>query len=237
MFPVSARTRSIKCPLTNCQNNFCYFSHGYFNNSDLFERNVRNASTQTTAIAAKRFSSSISNSAVENNISKKLKANSAEREAPAINLERNFVPVPPIKESPHPKSSRLVITNLVSSSQPPKVSPDINSYIARDLRQKAVDSYFKQFQRIYQNVLSSSPLLAHSHALQQEESVLRRSNVKTYANNKVSVYRRLLQREPAISLDDVGIDGEYQKLITANESSAVKSSDIVFDLMSGKAVY
>jgi hypothetical protein len=47
----------------------------------------------------------------------------------------------------------------------PTITPNIHSKIPRETRQAAVNAFFKQFLRIYQNILSQSPNLAHIHSL------------------------------------------------------------------------
>ncbi len=49
--------------------------------------------------------------------------------------------------------------------QSPVIQSSIDAKVSRDQRQKVIDKFFVEFQRIYRHVLVRQPLIAHEHTL------------------------------------------------------------------------
>ncbi|KND00021.1 uncharacterized protein SPPG_04367 [Spizellomyces punctatus DAOM BR117] len=89
---------------------------------------------------------------------------------------------------PHPQAS---VTHIVPG-QAPILGPDLHSRIPRTSRQKALTKYYAEFCRIYAPLLAEQPTLAQEHAFKQEAAVMAKAT-----------------QPVAVSLDDIGIDGEW----------------------------
>jgi hypothetical protein len=188
MFP-SSRFRLIACPLQKCSSAFCHFSH-----------NIVSPSTQTN----QSYKSVGSQTIQTNSLKRHIKPQHVEQS----NKKLKSI-VEPLKNDHIPKPTQKHILSVkMISSDPPNVQPSLTSKVSKDLRQKAVNIFFKQFKRIYINI--QSPLLAHEHAIKQEEQLLNMANENTYSTFKFSIYRSLCCRLVSKSEHDVGIDGEYK---------------------------
>ncbi|KAJ3303977.1 RNA exonuclease 3 [Kappamyces sp. JEL0829] len=110
------------------------------------------------------------------------------------------------QKKPKPASQTSVST---AGSGVPIILGSLHSLVPREKRQKALEKFFIEFQRIYGSLLSAAPRLAHDHALAQEAQIHAKSSEKTYSNHVVSCLLRLRRRVLAENDQDVGIDGEW----------------------------
>ncbi|ORX47091.1 hypothetical protein BCR36DRAFT_584905 [Piromyces finnis] len=114
--------------------------------------------------------------------------------------------------------------NSIVPGSIPKIYPTAISKIPRNVRQKMALTFFKEFQRIYQPILSINPDLARQHSIDQEKALYDKSSKKTYKVSASHILTHLKQRNIATSIQDTGIDGIYKP------PSAIKKEEETFGI-------
>ena len=162
---------------------------------------VKDASTNT--------SSSISSS--------KGKSLSSEHPSDQKKLENNkritYLDIKSTRAEDHQVSKKQRTNNESSKhlqrNQPPMILPNIHAKVSKEQRQKVLTKFFEEFKRIYRPLLGNRPLLAHEHALLQEEKMHDSAHPSNYVNSSVNILKRLRSRVESTGPDDVGIDGDW----------------------------
>ncbi|KAI9280453.1 hypothetical protein BY458DRAFT_553330 [Sporodiniella umbellata] len=111
----------------------------------------------------------------------------------------------PIKRAAHTSKPET------HSAKPPTILPNIKSKIPIMSRQMLANKLYESFRRIYAPILSQKPTAASESTTKQEEFILNNTtNVAGYKQMAATVLGNLKKRPISVSLDDIGIDGEWK---------------------------
>ncbi|KAI9105605.1 hypothetical protein DFS34DRAFT_19272 [Phlyctochytrium arcticum] len=109
--------------------------------------------------------------------------------------------------------------------QPPHMAASLQARIPRPMRQKALDKFFREFDRIYAPILGQAPALAHEHALKEEAALLMRATQHNYMMLATQTLIKLKRRPLATGVNDVGIESEWRPAESAQSAESTQNAD------------
>ncbi|KAJ3065593.1 RNA exonuclease 3 [Podochytrium sp. JEL0797] len=96
----------------------------------------------------------------------------------------------------------------LSNTRRPVIAASLTTRVERSKRQKVLDHFFGEFQRIYAPLEKQDATLPHKHAFDQEDALQRKcTNSTAYMTLAQPILNRLKKRPVATSMTDTGIDG------------------------------
>ncbi|KAJ3212164.1 hypothetical protein HK099_007795 [Clydaea vesicula] len=107
-------------------------------------------------------------------------------------------------------SNEVKVSN--SKNKNPLIKPNVNQKVSTSQRQKTLNKFFDEFNRIYGNLVLKDSL-AHADSIRQEEFVHEKCTKSTYVGLAVGILKKLKLRPLALDDSDVGIDGEWTEKV------------------------
>ncbi|KAJ1548238.1 RNA exonuclease 3, partial [Cladochytrium tenue] len=124
-----------------------------------------------------------------------------------------------------PRAPTQRAAKAVDASVPPVVPADLYSKVPRNMRQKILTLFYKEYKRIFAAVLPQAPAIAHERAIEEEKTLLSKSNQMTYGTLAVPVLKGLQKRPEVLSLEALSTETPTPQPRTVADDKSAGNGD------------